>query len=167
MKLGMATTRPGQFVGVHFFNPVPVLDLVELVASLLTEEEAPRRAQGLVESVLRQTAIRCRDRAGFLVNALLVPYLLAAIRMVESGFAAAEDIDAGMVYGCAHPMGPLRLADLIGLDTTQAIAESLYTEFKEAFYAPPRCSTGWWTRACWAARVVTVSTVTPDHGYVR
>lgn len=137
MKLGMATRRPRQVVGVHFFNPVPVLDLVELVPSLMTSDDTRQRVGTFVEKVLGKKPIHCQDRAGFIVNALLVPYLLSAIRMLESGFASAEDIDTGMVSGCAHPMGPLRLADLIGLDTVQAIAESMYTEFKEPLYSPP------------------------------
>ncbi|MGX7829530.1 3-hydroxybutyryl-CoA dehydrogenase [Actinokineospora sp. 24-640] len=137
MKLGMATGRPQQVIGVHFFNPVPVLKLVELVPSLLTAEETKERAKGFVESVLGKEVIASQDRAGFVVNALLVPYLLSAIRMLESGFASAEDIDKGMILGCAHPMGPLRLADLIGLDTTKAIADSLYDEFKEPLYSAP------------------------------
>ncbi|MBE8515968.1 3-hydroxybutyryl-CoA dehydrogenase [Amycolatopsis sp. H6(2020)] len=137
MKLAMATERPQQVIGIHFFNPVPVLPLVELVPSLLSSEGTKDRAQRFAEDVLGKQAILAPDRAGFVVNALLVPYLLSAIRMLESGFAAAEDIDSGMVLGCAHPMGPLRLADLIGLDTVLAIAESLYEEFKEPFYSPP------------------------------
>ena len=137
MKLGMATSRPEQVIGVHFFNPVPVLKLVELVPSLLTGETTQTRAQEFVTTVLGKEVIRSQDRAGFVVNALLIPYLLSSIRMLESGFASAEDIDNGMVLGCAHPMGPLRLADLIGLDTTKAIAESMYDEFKEPLYSPP------------------------------
>jgi 3-hydroxybutyryl-CoA dehydrogenase len=137
MKLGMATSRPAQVIGVHFFNPVPVLPLVELVPSLLTADETLQRSRKFVVDRLGKRAIECQDRAGFVVNALLVPYILSAIRMFESGFASAEDIDSGMVHGCAHPMGPLRLADLIGLDTVKAIAESLYAEFKEPTYAPP------------------------------
>ena len=137
MKLGMATGRPEQVIGVHFFNPVPVLKLVELVPSLLTGEETQRRADSFVTSALGKQVIRSQDRAGFVVNALLVPYLLSAIRMMESGFASAEDIDKGMVLGCAHPMGPLHLTDLIGLDTTKAIAESMYAEFKEPLFSPP------------------------------
>lgn len=137
MKLGMATRRPEFVVGMHYFNPVPVLRLVELVPSLLTGGETVRRTQTFAETALRKQVIHCRDRAGFVVNALLVPYLLSAIRMLESGYATAEDIDTGMVAGCAHPMGPLRLTDLIGLDTTKAIAESLYGEFKEPLFAPP------------------------------
>ncbi|MCS7483241.1 3-hydroxybutyryl-CoA dehydrogenase [Umezawaea endophytica] len=137
MKLGMATSRPEQVIGVHFFNPVPVLKLVELVPSLLTGQETQDRAREFVTTVLGKEVIRSQDRAGFVVNALLIPYLLSSIRMLESGFASAEDIDSGMVLGCAHPMGPLRLADLIGLDTTKAIAESMYDEFKEPLYSPP------------------------------
>ncbi len=137
MKLGIATSRPDKVVGIHFFNPVPVLRLVELVTSLMTSPETVDRANAFATDVLHKKVIRSQDRAGFVVNALLIPYILSAIRMMESGFATAEDIDTGMVEGCNHPMGPLRLADLIGLDTTQAVAESLYEEFKEPLYAPP------------------------------
>jgi 3-hydroxybutyryl-CoA dehydrogenase len=137
MKLAMATQRPSQVIGIHFFNPVPVLKLVELVTSLLTSPETSARANAFATDTLHKRVIRSQDRAGFIVNALLIPYLLSAIRMMESGFATAEDIDAGMIEGCAHPMGPLHLADLIGLDTTMAVAESLYAEFKEPLYAPP------------------------------
>lgn len=137
MKLATATSRPSRVIGVHFFNPVPVLKLVELVPSLLTDPEATERARGFVEKQLGKQAIDCQDRAGFVVNALLIPFVLSAIRMFESGFASAEDIDRGLVQGAAHPQGPLALADLIGLDTTKAVAESLYEEFKEPLYAPP------------------------------
>ncbi len=137
MKLAMATQRPSQVIGIHFFNPVPVLKLVELVTSLLTSEETIAQSTTFATDVLHKRVIKSKDRAGFIVNALLIPYILSAIRMMESGFATAEDIDAGMVEGCAHPMGPLHLADLIGLDTTMAVAESLYSEFKEQLYAPP------------------------------
>ncbi len=137
MKLGTATKRPEQVVGLHFFNPVPVLALVEVVPSLLTSAETVKRVQHLAEDELGKRVIRSQDRAGFIVNALLVPYLLSGVRMLESGFASAHDIDAGMVQGCAHPMGPLQLSDLIGLDTVTAIAESLYAEFKEPLYSPP------------------------------
>ena len=137
MKLGMATQRPEQVIGIHFFNPVPVLRLVELVTSLLTSDETTVRADAFAAGQLHKRVIRSQDRAGFIVNALLIPYILSAIRMMESGFASPDDIDTGMVEGCNHPMGPLRLADLIGLDTTQAVAESLYAEFKEPLYAAP------------------------------
>jgi 3-hydroxybutyryl-CoA dehydrogenase len=137
MKLAVATKRPSHVLGVHFFNPVPVLSLVELVPSLLTAPESTERARAFVQDQLGKHAIDCQDRAGFVVNALLIPFILSAIRMVESGFASAEDIDEGLVRGAAHPQGPLALADLIGLDTTKAVAESLYEEFKEPLYAPP------------------------------
>jgi len=137
MKLGVATSRPNQVIGIHFFNPVPVLQLVELVPSLLTSAETTERSRTWVERELDKQAIDCQDRAGFVVNALLIPFILSAIRMFESGFASAEDIDRGLVLGAAHPQGPLALADLIGLDTTQAVAESLYQEFKEPLYAAP------------------------------
>ena len=137
MKLATVTSRPEQVVGLHFFNPVPVLRLVELVTSLMTSEETITRASGFATGTLDKRVIRSQDRAGFIVNALLIPYLLSAIRMLESGFATRDDIDAGMIEGCAHPMGPLALADLIGLDTMQAVAESLYEEFKEQLYAAP------------------------------
>ncbi|WP_442945328.1 3-hydroxybutyryl-CoA dehydrogenase [Nocardioides sp. CCNWLW216] len=137
MKLGVVTTRPQQVMGIHFFNPVPVLQLVELVPSLLTGSDTTERARSFVEGTLGKQAIDCQDRAGFVVNALLVPFILSAIRMYESGFASAEDIDRGLVLGAAHPQGPLALADLIGLDTTKAVAESLYEEFKEPLYAAP------------------------------
>ncbi|WP_431773989.1 3-hydroxybutyryl-CoA dehydrogenase [Streptomyces cucumeris] len=137
IRLATATSRPGYVIGVHFFNPVPVLPLVELVPSLLTSADTLARAESFTTGVLGKEVIRAPDRAGFVVNALLVPYLLAAVRMVESGIATAQDIDRGMVLGCAHPLGPLALADLIGLDTTQAIADSLYAEFREPHYSPP------------------------------
>ena len=114
-----------------------MLKLVELVESLLTGQETLRAAERFAEQRLGKTVIHSQDRAGFVVNSLLIPYLLSAIRMVESGFASKEHIDTGMVLGCNHPMGPLALADLIGLDTTMAVAESLYEEFKEQLYAPP------------------------------
>ena len=137
MKLGVVTERPQNVIGIHFFNPVPVLRLVELVTSLMTSEDTTARSDEFAAEVLHKRVIRSQDRAGFIVNFLLIPYLLSSIRMMESGFASKEDIDTGMVEGCSHPMGPLRLTDLIGLDTTLAVAESLYTEFKEPLYAPP------------------------------
>ena len=137
MKLAMATERPSNVIGIHFFNPVPVLPLVELVPSLLTAPETVNQARAFVEGRLGKQAINCQDRAGFVVNALLIPFILSAIRMLESGFATATDIDRGLVLGAAHPQGPLALADLIGLDTTKAVAESLYEEFKEPLYAAP------------------------------
>ena len=136
-KLARATGRAPYVLGMHFFSPVPVMSLVELVGSLLTAERVRERAELFVTGTLGKQAIWSRDRAGFVVNSLLVPYLVAAVRMCESGFATAEDIDKAMTLGCAHPMGPLRLADLIGLDTVAAVAQALYEEFKEQVYAPP------------------------------
>ncbi|MFD7339092.1 3-hydroxybutyryl-CoA dehydrogenase [Streptomyces violascens] len=137
MRLGRSTTRADRVVGVHFFSPAPVLPLVEVTASLLTDKTVTDRAEHLVTEVLGKQAIRSPDRTGFVVNALLIPYLLSAIRMVDSGFASPEVIDQGMQLGCSHPMGPLRLTDLIGLDVVESIAECLYEEFKEQLYAPP------------------------------
>jgi 3-hydroxybutyryl-CoA dehydrogenase len=129
--------RAGHVIGLHFFNPVPVLSLVEVIPSLLTKAAVTEDALEFVRTQLHKDPIVAPDRAGFTVNALLIPYLLAAIRMFEQGLASAEDIDEGMVKGCAHPMGPLALADLIGLDTVMAVAESLYTEHREQLFAPP------------------------------
>jgi 3-hydroxybutyryl-CoA dehydrogenase len=135
--LAMATSRPQRVIGLHFFNPVPVLSLVELIPSVLTWQTTQDRVREFAAQTLRKTVVLANDRAGFVVNALLIPYLLAAIRMFESGFATAADIDNAMTLGCAHPMGPLALADLIGLDTVRAVADSMYEEFKEPLYAPP------------------------------
>lgn len=137
IRLGMATRRQEQVIGLHFFNPVPVLDLVEIVPSLLTSEETQVRTHNFAVACLGKEAITSRDRAGFVVNALLIPFVLSAIRMLESGFASATDIDTGFVQGAAHPMGPLALADFIGLDTVLAVSNSLYDELKEPYYAPP------------------------------
>jgi 3-hydroxybutyryl-CoA dehydrogenase len=137
MKLGAETSHPGRVLGMHFFNPVPVLPLVELVTSIMTEPETVDAVREFAEGTLGKQCIDSQDRAGFVVNALLIPYLLSAIRMYESGFASKEDIDQGMVLGCAHPMGPLRLADLIGLDTLLAVSESLYDEFRDSASVAP------------------------------
>ena len=137
MKLGIATKAPERVIGMHFFNPVPVLPLVELVTTLKTSAEVTQRAEQFAAEVLGKQVVRSADRSGFVVNALLVPYLLSAIRMVESGFATKEDIDKATVLGLAHPMGPLALTDLVGLDTVKSIADSMYEEFKEPLYSPP------------------------------
>jgi 3-hydroxybutyryl-CoA dehydrogenase len=129
--------RKDHVLGLHFFNPVPVLPLVEIIPSLLTADEVRERARRFVTGQLGKEPIVAPDRAGFTVNALLIPYVLSAIRMLEQGLASAEDIDRGMVGGCAHPMGTLALADLIGLDTVMGVAETLYAEHREALYAPP------------------------------
>ncbi|NLE78945.1 MAG: 3-hydroxybutyryl-CoA dehydrogenase [Rhodococcus sp.] len=137
MKLGIATKRPERVIGMHFFNPVPVLPLVELVTTLKTSSTVNERAEKFASEVLGKQVVRSADRSGFVVNALLVPYLLSAIRMVESGFATKEDIDKATVLGLAHPMGPLALTDLVGLDTVKSIADSMYDEFKEPLYSAP------------------------------
>jgi 3-hydroxybutyryl-CoA dehydrogenase len=137
MKLGMATERPEHVLGLHFFNPVPVQHLVELIPSIATAPEVADAAETYAAAVLGKRVIRSQDRAGFVVNYLLIPYILSAIRMFESGFASAADIDDGMVEGCSHPMGPLALADLVGLDTVKGVADSMYDEFKEPLYAAP------------------------------
>ena len=137
MKLAAGTSRPERVLGLHFFNPVPVLPLVEVVRSILTSTETLGAAREFAEQTLGKQCIDSQDRAGFVVNALLVPYILSAIRMYESGFASKEDIDQGMVLGCAHPMGPLALADLIGLDTLLAVAHSLYEEFRDPSSVAP------------------------------
>ena len=137
MKLGAETSHPGRVLGLHFFNPVPVLPLVEVVRSIMTSEETLERATSFAEDTLGKVTIHSQDRAGFVVNALLIPYLLSAIRMYESGFASKEDIDEGMMKGCAHPMGPLQLSDLIGLDTLLAVSQSLYDEFRDPSSVAP------------------------------
>jgi 3-hydroxybutyryl-CoA dehydrogenase len=135
-RLAAATKRPGKVIGLHFFNPVPVMALVELVTTVLTEPEVAQRAREYAEG-LGKTVIVARDRAGFIVNMLLVPYLLGAIRMYEAGLATREDIDAGMRLGANHPMGPLELSDFVGLDTMKHIADVLFDEFRDPMYASP------------------------------
>ena len=137
VKLGAVSGRAHNVMGVHFFNPAPVMQLVELIPSLTTSTETLDRMRGWVTDGLGKKPIDATDRAGFVVNSLLVPYLLSAIRMYEAGYASAADIDRGMVLGCGHPMGPLALSDLIGLDTVKAIGQSMYDEFKEPLYSPP------------------------------
>ncbi|MFG2935674.1 3-hydroxybutyryl-CoA dehydrogenase [Streptomyces sp. NPDC048282] len=137
VRLALATARPGRVVGLHFFSPVPAMPLVELVGSPFSDEDALARAGNFVTDVLGKRALRCPDRTGFVVNSLLIPYLLAAIRMVEQGVAPAAAVDEGMILGCSHPVGPLRLADLIGLDVVAQIAVALHEEYDEPQYAPP------------------------------
>jgi 3-hydroxybutyryl-CoA dehydrogenase len=137
VKLGAVSGRADRVMGVHFFNPAPVMKLVELIPSLTSSPETLERMRGYVTDGLGKDPIEATDRAGFVVNSLLVPYLLSAIRMYEAGYASAADIDQGMVLGCGHPMGPLALSDLIGLDTVRAIGISMYDEFKEPLYSPP------------------------------
>ena len=135
MKLGIATQRPEQVLGVHFFNPVPVLRLVELVTSLLTSPDTVQRSEAFASEVLHKKVIRSQDRAGFIVNALLFPYLNNAVRMWETGTASMESIDTAMKGGCNFPMGPFALLDLVGLDTSLAILDALYAEFADPNYS--------------------------------
>jgi 3-hydroxybutyryl-CoA dehydrogenase len=135
-ELASHTERPDRVLGLHFFSPVPVMALVEVVVALETSEATVSTAEGFIEE-LGKRAIRTKDRSGFIVNMLLVPYLMAAVRMYEDGFASREDIDEGMRLGCGHPMGPLTLCDFIGLDVLYAVCDSLYEEFKRDEYAPP------------------------------
>jgi 3-hydroxybutyryl-CoA dehydrogenase len=135
-ELASSTSRPDRVLGLHFFSPVPVMKLVEIVVALDTSDAAVSTAERLALEIGKQS-IRTKDRAGFVVNALLVSYLMAAVRMYEEGFASREDIDLGMKLGCGHPMGPLTLCDFIGLDVLHAICTSLYEEFKRLEYAAP------------------------------
>ena len=137
IDLATATRRPDRVVGMHFFNPAPVQPLVEVVRSVASAPETVEAVAAFGTQRLGKHLIRCEDRAGFVVNRLLVPYLLAAIELADSGQATVADIDAGMKYGCAHPMGPLELCDLIGLDVIEAVAEVMHAEYAERLYAPP------------------------------
>jgi 3-hydroxybutyryl-CoA dehydrogenase len=130
------TKRPERVLGLHFFSPVPVMKLVEVVVALDTASDAVERAEGFART-LGKHPILTKDRSGFVVNMLLVPYLMAAVRMYEEGFASREDIDEGMKLGAGHPMGPLTLCDFIGLDVLYAVCDSLFEEFKRPEYAPP------------------------------
>ena len=135
-QLASWTTRPSRVLGLHFFSPVPVMRLVEIVVGLDTSAESVRTAERFAAAI-GKTSIRTKDRSGFIVNMLLVPHLMAAVRMFEEGFASREDIDQGMKLGAGHPMGPLTLCDFIGLDVLYAVCDSLYEEFKRPEYAPP------------------------------
>jgi len=135
-EMGAATNRPDQFCGLHFFNPVPVMKLVEVVRTVATSDATFGTAKAFGEK-LGKVVVSCNDTPGFVVNRLLVPYLLDAIRTLEDGVATKEDIDTGMKLGCGHPMGPLELTDFVGLDTTYYIAEILFDEFKDHHYAAP------------------------------
>jgi 3-hydroxybutyryl-CoA dehydrogenase len=135
-ELAAYTQRPERVVGLHFFSPVPVMPLVEVVVGYDSARDAVESAEAFAAQIGKHP-IRTKDRAGFVVNMLLVPYLMAAVRMYEEGFASREDIDDGMRLGCGHPMGPLTLCDFIGLDVLQAVCDSLYDEFKRPEYAAP------------------------------
>ena len=134
--MAAATARADRFVGLHFFNPVPVMKLVEVVRTVATSEETFERAFTFAEA-LGKVPIAAKDRSGFVVNLLLVPYLLDAVRQLERGAAGVRDIDLGMTLGCGHPMGPLTLCDFVGIDTLERIAEVMYQEYREERYAPP------------------------------
>ena len=136
VDLAAVTKRPDKVLGMHFFNPPPVMKLLELVRCLTTSDESVALARAVAER-LGKTPILAKDRAGFIVNMLLVPYLNSAIRMLDEGFATKEDIDTGVTLGLGHPMGPLTLADLIGLDTMLHVSNVLYDEFKDPIYSPP------------------------------
>ncbi len=135
-EMASATKRPDKFVGLHFFNPVPVMKLVEVVRTIQTSQETFDNAFQFAKS-LGKEPIACKDNSGFVVNLLLVPYLLQAIRAVENGVASIDDIDKGMTLGCGHPMGPLTLLDFVGIDTTYFIANIMFDEYREPQYAPP------------------------------
>ena len=138
IDVASATNRPDRVIGLHFFNPAPVMALVEVIPSIATSADVAEGITEFATTTLGKTAVRAADRGGFIVNALLVPYLLSAIRMLDDGHASAEDIDAGMRLGCGHPMGPLALSDLIGIDTIMHVADSLYEEFRrDDCVAPP------------------------------
>ena len=135
-EMAAATERPDKFVGLHFFNPVPIMKLVEVVRTIQTSQETFDAAFEFSKSV-GKVPIACKDNSGFVVNLLLVPYLIGAIRAVENGVASIEDIDKGMTLGCGYPMGPLTLLDFVGIDTTYYIANIMFDEYREQQYAPP------------------------------
>jgi 3-hydroxybutyryl-CoA dehydrogenase len=134
--MAAATKRPAQVLGLHFFNPVPLMKLVEVVQTILTDDKSVAQAYEWVQAV-GKVPVRAKDSTAFIVNRLLVPYLLDAIRVYEGGLASLEDIDTAMKLGCGYPMGPFTLLDLVGLDTTMYVAEVMFEEFREARYAPP------------------------------
>jgi 3-hydroxybutyryl-CoA dehydrogenase len=136
IQMASATQRPDKVLGMHFMNPVPVMPLIEYVRTLTTSDETLERARGFGESLGKRIIIS-KDRAGFIVNFLLVPYLTEAVRMLEQGFASREDIDIGMMLGTSYPMGPFTLLDFVGLDTTLYIADILFDEFKDSRFAAP------------------------------
>ena len=134
--MAAATERPGQVLGVHFFNPVPLMKLVEVVRTILTDEAAVKAVTEWTRAV-GKTPVQAKDSTAFIVNRLLVPYLLDAVRVYEGGLATLEDIDTAMKLGCGYPMGPFTLLDLVGLDTAMYVAEVMFEEFREPRYAPP------------------------------
>ena len=137
IDIAMATGRPERVIGMHFFNPAPVMKLVEVIPSVRTDPAVTDLITAFATDVLDKVVVAAKDRAGFVVNMLLVPYLNAAMRMYADGHATAADIDNGMKLGAAHPMGPLELSDMIGLDTMMLVAETLFAEYGDDFYQPP------------------------------
>ncbi|MBJ31612.1 MAG: 3-hydroxybutyryl-CoA dehydrogenase [Acidimicrobiaceae bacterium] len=137
IDIAMTTGRPEKVLGLHFFNPAPVMKLVEVIPSVRTDGAVTAEVTAFATDVLDKVVVAAKDRAGFVVNMLLVPYLNAAMRMYADGHASAEDIDNGMKLGAAHPMGPLELSDMIGLDTMMLVAETLFEEYGDDFYLPP------------------------------
>ena len=135
-ELAAGTKRPDRFAGLHFFNPVPIMKLVEVIRALTTSDETYQQAYQFAKS-LGKEPVTAPDRPGFIVNRLLVPYLLDAVRAFENGLGSLEDIDKGMTLGCGYPMGPFTLLDFVGLDTTYYIANIMFEEFREPAYAPP------------------------------
>ena len=135
-QLAAATSRSDRVLGLHFFNPVPAMKLVEVVRTLLTSDGTVAAARGFVESI-GKTPVECRDNSGFIVNRLLIPYLLDAVRAYENGVGSLEDIDTAMRLGCGHPMGPFTLLDFIGLDTAYFVANIMFEEYRESRFAPP------------------------------
>ena len=136
IEMAAVTSRPAQVAGLHFFNPAPVMKLVEIVRTIATSDATAETLRGFAEK-LGKTPIIAKDTGGFVVNFLLIPYLLAAVRMYENGVATKEDIDTGMKLGCGYPMGPFQLLDYVGLDTTLYAAEAIYKDYPDPAYAPP------------------------------
>ncbi len=136
-QIATATSRPGSVIGMHFFNPATVMPLVEVISTVVSDEATADRAASFAQDTLGKTVVRAKDRAGFIVNKLLCPYIFEAVRMYEEGFATREDIDAAMVNGAGYPMGPLTLSDLIGNDTMLAVADALMEEYQDPRYAAP------------------------------
>ena len=159
VECAVATARPADVIGMHFFNPAPVMKLVEVVSTVTTSPEVAATALKLCERI-DKVPVRCGDRAGFIVNALLFPYLNDAVKMLEAHYATVDDIDAAMTMGCALPMGPFELLDMVGLDEALATERALYAEFREAGSRPRRCWSTWSRRGGWAARPATGSATT-------
>ncbi len=160
VEMAMVTERPDRVCGIHFFNPAPAMSLVELVPAITTSDETHAEARAFIEAC-GKNPVTVKDQAGFVVNALLFPYLNNAVRLFDAGVASRDDIDIAMKGGCNFPMGPLELLDLVGLDTSLAILEALYAEFHDPNFAPRRCCDAWSRRSDWAGSRGRASTTTP------